>query len=86
MAMTTRPVEVIAVVDGQENNSYLEQFIPAERTPMDPECGKIADNTAKLITALWTNPMTKTETAELYATLPRPVNAETVQNLDESRD
>ena len=73
-----RPEEVRVVATDQENDSYLEQFIPAERAPMDPECGKVADNTAKLLTALWNNPMTKAEAAELYATLPRPENAETL--------
>ena len=41
---------------------------------MEPECSNIADNTAKLLSTLWTNPMTKSDTADLYTMLPRPVN------------
>ena len=56
--------------------SYLEQFIPTERVPLDAEGAELANNTAKLINTLWARPMTRTETTEIYASLPRPANAD----------
>ena len=68
--------EMLAVTDTEElRGSFLEQFIPAERAPLDAEGDELATNTARLINSLWNNPMTKAETAEVYATLPRPANA-----------
>ena len=57
-------------------NSFLEQFIPAEKAPLDAEGDNLAENTAKLVNTLWTLPMTRAETTEIYGTLPRPKNAE----------
>lgn len=60
----------------EPTGSYLEQFIPTEKVPLDAEGPKLASNTAKLINTLWALPMTRVETTELYATLPRPENAD----------
>ena len=57
-------------------NSFLEQFILAEKAWLDAEGASLADNTAKLVNTLWTLPMTTAETTEVYAALPRPKNVE----------
>ena len=58
------------------NGSFLEQFITAEKAPLDAETDNLADNTVKLINTLWKNPLSRAEIAEIYTTLPRTANAE----------
>ena len=53
----------------------MEQFIPAEKAPLEAETDNVADNKAKLINTLWKNPLFRAEIAEVYTMLPRPANA-----------
>ncbi len=71
--------ETTTITTQVAQGSFLEQFIPAEKAPLDAEGEELASSTARLINRLWSHPMTRAETTEVYNTLPRPANVEGLQ-------